>query len=416
MALSSLRFKHSGDTLTQAETKSGSYIYDGSVTNFHEWEFRTEMRISAALACVDSDGEPKKQGIITAVNKIVEGLRGDAFDMAMDIGKVDLLTEQGINQLITNIRSTLFPIEAQEAKILFQSGQRPYGPMSRHNGESMISYISRRKRWWKLVTKLDTKLVMSDDMLGSLLLDHGGLPSQENLMVMTSTGNVTSFDKIKDVLILQHGRIHIRQKGKGDSGKGDQGNSSSTWTYRPNFHRNKGKGKSRPTAYNADYYDWHEQEEQYPEQHSPYGYYSSGYLPEYGWDDSAWDQTRVDNNWGTAYHSSYDDSEQYWSPVYGQEEEDQLDYEMIDEMTKAGYTEEEAAGVIQETLVANFGSKGKGKGKRSGKSFNAMRKGGGKGAPTLEDRKQRLKEIKARSRCNACKEMGHWAGDPECKG
>ena len=89
---------------------------------------------------------------------------------------------------------------------------------------------------------------------------------------------------------------------------------------------------------------------------------------------------------------------------------------MIDEMTKAGYTEEEAAGVIQETLVANFGSKGKGKGKRSGKSFNTMRKGGGKGAPTLEDRKQRLKEIKARSKCNTCKEMGHWAGDPECKG
>ena len=43
-------------------------------------------------------------------------------------------------------------------------------------------------------------------------------------------------------------------------------------------------------------------------------------------------------------------------------------------------------------------------------------KGGGKDAPTLEDRKRRLKDIKARSRCNAFKEMGHWAGDPECKG
>ena len=83
--------------------------------------------------------------------------------------------------------------------------------------------------------------------------------------------------------------------------------------------------------------------------------------------------------------------------MYGNDGDDQLDYEIIEEMTKAGYTEEEATGVVQNTLVANFGSKGKGKGKRSGKSYNTMRKGGGKGAPTLEDRKQRLNDIKARS-------------------
>ena len=33
-------------------------------------------------------------------------------------------------------------------------------------------------------------------------------------MVMTSTGNVTSFDKIKEVLVLQHSRIHMKAKGE----------------------------------------------------------------------------------------------------------------------------------------------------------------------------------------------------------
>ena len=107
------------------------------------------------MASMDSDGEPHRQGIITAVNKIVEGLRGDALDMAMDIGKDTLLTDKSINQLISDIRSTLFPIEAEEAKIRFPIGQTPYGPMSRQSGTPMISYISRRKRWWKIVTKLD---------------------------------------------------------------------------------------------------------------------------------------------------------------------------------------------------------------------------------------------------------------------
>ena len=108
--------------------------------------------------------------------------------------------------------------------------------MSRQSGESMVSYISRRKPWWKLVTKLDPKLSLSDEMLGSLLLDHAGLSPEENLMVMTSTGNVATFDKIKDVLILQHGRIHIR-KGKGDPTS--KGSTLAPWTYWPRYpHRN----------------------------------------------------------------------------------------------------------------------------------------------------------------------------------
>ena len=424
MALSSLRYRSNADALTRSETKSGSYIYDGSVNNFHEWEFRTEMRMSAALSSVDAEtGEPQTHVVTAAVNKVVEGLRGDAFDMAMDIGKDALLTPKGIDQLIAAIRASLFPIEAQEAKILFQVGQRPYGPLSRQNGESMVSYISRRRRWWKLVTKLDPKLVMSDDMLGSLLLDHAGLSPSENLMVLTSTGNVTTFDKIKDVLILQHGRIHIRQKGKGDS-KGN-GFYPSSWSPGKGYpSKSKGKGKTRynrpPHAFHATDDDWYE--EPYPEELSPYGYYASGYTPEYGWDDTAWTDAALMAD-GQVDDQTWDDEESYalWAPAQGESE---LNGDVFDEMVKAGYTEDEASEVIQENLVANLGTKGGRKGKGKGKGFNPTPwraappppKGGGKGAPTLEDRKKRLQEIKKRSRCKTCEEIGHWSGDPECKG
>ena len=75
----------------------------------------------------------------------------------------------------------------------------------------MVSYISRRKRWWNMVKKLDKSMVISDAMLGAFLLDNAGLSEQETFMVLTSTGNNTNFDKVKDVLILQHGRIHLRK-------------------------------------------------------------------------------------------------------------------------------------------------------------------------------------------------------------
>eukprot|EP00959_Pyramimonas_sp_CCMP1952_P239026 4995382-Pyramimonas_sp.AAC.1 len=164
MALSSLRYRPSADALTRSDTKIGSYIYDGTVHNFHDWELRTDIRVSAAVASVDHEtGAPQQRVTTAAVNKGVEGLRGDAFDIAMDIGRDVLLTPKGIYQLVLATRTSLFPIEAQEAKVLFQVGHRPHGPLSRQHGQSMVSYFSRRKRCWKFVSKLDPKILMSDD-------------------------------------------------------------------------------------------------------------------------------------------------------------------------------------------------------------------------------------------------------------
>ena len=51
------------------ETKSGSYIYHGDAATFHEWEFRTRLRVKGKSA--DHYAE--------AMSKVVDGLRGDAF-------------------------------------------------------------------------------------------------------------------------------------------------------------------------------------------------------------------------------------------------------------------------------------------------------------------------------------------------
>lgn len=73
---------------------------------------------------------------------------------------------------------------------------------------------------------------------------------------------------------------------------------------------------------------------------------------------------------------------------------------------------------LQHELAAlkAFGkAKGKGKSKAKGKG-----KGKGKGKLvksnlTLEQRRAKLSEIKARSKCMRCGATGHWAGDPACK-
>ena len=71
--------------------------------------------------------------------------------------------------------------------------------------------------------------------------------------------------------------------------------------------------------------------------------------------------------------------------------------------------------MIQLQLAANaaFGrakgrkGKDKGRGKSKGKVVRSHL--------TLEERRGKMKTLKAKSKCLRCGAIGHWAGDPECK-
>ena len=45
MSLAGLRYQSTTFGTAPQETKSGSYIYSGSPSGFHEWEFRTKIRV-----------------------------------------------------------------------------------------------------------------------------------------------------------------------------------------------------------------------------------------------------------------------------------------------------------------------------------------------------------------------------------
>ena len=74
-SLSGLRYSRYRNEAPK-ETKSGSYIFSGSVHDFHEWEFRTKLRLQSVT---------KPEDMPFVVQKVVEGLRGDAFLIAKDL-------------------------------------------------------------------------------------------------------------------------------------------------------------------------------------------------------------------------------------------------------------------------------------------------------------------------------------------
>ncbi len=80
-AVASVLFTRGNDAHVQI-TKSGSYIYDGKASDYHEWEFRTRLRMKAA-------GNDERF-YAEAMSKVVGGLRGEAFIIAKETGLENL--------------------------------------------------------------------------------------------------------------------------------------------------------------------------------------------------------------------------------------------------------------------------------------------------------------------------------------
>ena len=140
MSLAGLRFNKSHE-YTPHETKSGSYVYHGGAASFHDWSFRAQLRIQrneqriAALFPEEYDEGEDEEGTVNGasagnaskssrayavgkakelraklVDKILEGLRGDAFPIARDYRLAKLQAEHGLENLVSKIKQHVFHI------------------------------------------------------------------------------------------------------------------------------------------------------------------------------------------------------------------------------------------------------------------------------------------------------------------
>ena len=137
------------------------------------------------------------------VQKVLEGLRDEAFELAHDIG-VDVLTQPGrLRKLVEKLRDVVFPRASEEARELFKTGQQP-GSLARQNRESMLSYVSRRRRWWKLLKTLDSSIQLSETMRVEILLELSGLSRQEIIGIKARAPDAKSFESVAATLVEQY--------------------------------------------------------------------------------------------------------------------------------------------------------------------------------------------------------------------
>ena len=483
MSVAGLRYSPGTSHGPPLETKSGSYIYAGEPAGYHDWSFRTQLRIRlskekakekkkekkekaesasggsspargsrmpaspssaggaratrrAADEAVPTEREenPPTEGeeddhpsfhgeaapdtpgdrddddgevdMTETVHRVLEGLRGDAFLLARDIGLERLCKPDGLDHLLERVRQMVFPLAAQEAKELFRQGQLVSGPLSRQPGESMLSLVSRRRRWWAMLTELDPGILLSNTLRADLLLETSGLSRNEQLMIKTAAREQT-FDEYARVLTEQHAVVHMKEgrtlapsRGPFVPSKG-KGYKSKSKPYRP---PNKGKGTwPRSYGYWATEPGWEGEEND-------------------AYDDDGWGESYALQAWSEDPDSdwhSYPQAEANDHAFWTEEEEITVSDEdtaiALNAMAELeGADPESAAEAVQLQLAAHAAmakGKGKGQGKPKGKGkFRVV-----KSHLTVEDRKHKLAEIKAKSRCLRCGATAHWAGDPACK-
>ena len=233
-----------------AETRTGAKIYYGDAASCHELEIRTRLRIA---------GKSGDQ-YIEEMSKVGDGLRGDALVAAQEVGFDDLCEivdgrPCGIDTLINHMRGMVFPLTEHESKELLRQYGRPRGPLSRQNGESMKQHVSRRRRCWTLLTRMDPVIHLSEGHRSDMPLDLSGLTREERVMVQASISNERDFDRAAEALIIQHPRIHLREslrraKGTGKDGFKRVDNSNTRWFRGKGKH--SGSGKSGASAHHAN--------------------------------------------------------------------------------------------------------------------------------------------------------------------
>ena len=126
----------------------------------------------------------------------------------------------------------------------------------------MLSYVSRRRRWWKLLKTLDGSIELSEPMRVELLLELSGLSRQEIIVIKACAPDAKSFESVAATLVEQYSGVHLREgRSLGQPNLLNSGNLQ-TRSGRNSAYRPKGKGKTYK-AYTAD--AWYEEDVYYEE-------------------------------------------------------------------------------------------------------------------------------------------------------
>ena len=110
----------------------------------------------------------------------------------------------------------------------------------------MLSYVGRRRRWWKILTEFGSSMELSESLRRELLLELSALQGQE-ILVVKACAVTEDFEGYAAAILVDHysgiymrgggqswnGQSSVSPKGKGFANRFGKGNSFQRQAYRP---------------------------------------------------------------------------------------------------------------------------------------------------------------------------------------
>ena len=383
-----LQYSKDGEASNDHSTRGGIPYFDGTAARFEEWRFRIEAR-AASIEGKDDEEQQKKE----LASKVLEGLSGPSLRVAMDLGLPKIITGNGLAALIGAIETSIQGQRTMETKELYREGAKLGGTLSRQSGESMTSYIQRRRRWFAKLTALDRAYTVPEALLTDMLMENSGLSDQQQLMV-------TNTVRARAALTFENAALELREQHPLIQGKDSR-------------HRDRERGFQRKPWKGQGKGAWR----RYPQK------LTASMAQE---DDWQWQQVREEEDEYFSRPPSYEEQDEDTAYICTSSSLDNELEDVVDIIEQditvcylcagADLDDEEAceeiAQACQDEVCAFFGREGaKDRGVDSGHQVHSWRP---KSEMSVQDRKAKVDKAKQNSTCRSCGKKGHWAGDYAC--
>ena len=161
------------------------------------------------------DKEAREQDRIELSVKVIEGLKDDALKCAMDLGRDVVVAPDGFLRIAEAIKASWAGKLEIATKELYREGGKQDGVLARVPGESMASYVSPRRRWYRSLTILDKTFSIPEHLQLEMMVDCAGITDHQQQLARLAATKPLTLETMSLALVQEYPLIHEKELSRG---------------------------------------------------------------------------------------------------------------------------------------------------------------------------------------------------------
>ena len=157
------------------------------------------------------DVEVRDQDRIELSVKVIEGLKDNALKCAMDLGRDVVVAPDGVLRIAEAIKASWAGKLEIATKELYREGGKKEGVLARVPGESMASYVSRRRRWYRSLTTLDKTFSIPEHLQLEMMMDCAGITDHQQQLARLAATKPLTLETMSLALVQEYPLIHEKE-------------------------------------------------------------------------------------------------------------------------------------------------------------------------------------------------------------